>query len=40
MESKLTAEQHALIKTVLIAQTESLGMAEMPIVEDLLKKHR
>ena len=40
MESELTAEQHALIKTVLVAQTESLGMVEMPIVEDLLKKHR
>ena len=40
MESELTAEQHAKIKTVLVAQTESLGMVEMPIVEDLLKKHR
>ena len=40
LESKLTAEQHALIKKVLVAQTESLGMIEAPIVEDLLKKHR
>ena len=40
MESKLTAEQHALIKKVLVAQTESLGGVEAPIVEDLLKKHR
>lgn len=40
MESKLTPQQHALIKKVLVAQTESLGMLEAPIVEDLLKKHR
>ena len=40
LESKLTAEQHALLKKVLVAQTESLGMVELPIVEDLLKKHR
>lgn len=40
MESKLSAEQHALIKKVLVAQTESLGLVEAPIVEDLLKKHR
>ncbi len=38
MESKLTARQHALIKKGLVAQTESLGMVETPIVEDLLKK--
>ena len=40
MESKLTVAQHALIKTVLVAQTKSLGKVEAPIVEDLLKKHR
>ena len=40
MESKLTARQHALIKRVLVAQTESLGVVEAPIVEDLLKKHK
>ena len=40
MESKLTARQHALIKTVLVAQTESLGRVEAPIVEDLLRKGR
>jgi SAM-dependent methyltransferase len=40
MESRMTAEQHALIKKVLVAQTESLGVVETPIVEDLLKKHR
>lgn len=40
LESKLTAEQHAMIKKVLIAQTESLGMIEIPIVEDLLKRQK
>ncbi len=40
LESKLTAEQHALIKKVLVAQTESLGVLEAPVVEDLLRKHR
>jgi SAM-dependent methyltransferase len=39
MESKLTAEQHAVIKKVLVAQTKSLGLMEIPVVEDLLKKH-
>ena len=40
MESKLTPEQHALIKKVLVAQTEALGEVEAPIVEDLLRKHK
>ena len=40
MESKTTARQHALIKAVLIAQTNSLGTLEAPIVEDLLRKNR
>ncbi len=40
MESKFTAEQHAMIKKVLVAQTKSLGIVEAPIVEDLMKKHR
>jgi ubiquinone/menaquinone biosynthesis C-methylase UbiE len=40
MESKTTARQHALIKRVLIAQTNSLGTLEAPIVEDLLRKNR
>ena len=40
LESKLTAEQHAVIKKVLVAQTESLGTIEGPVVEDLLKKHK
>jgi len=40
MESKTTAPQHALIKTVLVAQTESLGRVETPIVEDLLRKSK
>ena len=38
LESKLTPEQHASMKKVLVAQTESFGMLEMPIVTDLLKK--
>jgi ubiquinone/menaquinone biosynthesis C-methylase UbiE len=37
LESKLTPEQHAMIRNVLIAQTESLGTIEAPVVEDLLK---
>lgn len=40
MESKLTAEQHALIKTVLVAQTKSLGPVEAPVVEDLIRRHK
>jgi ubiquinone/menaquinone biosynthesis C-methylase UbiE len=40
MESKFTAEQHAMIRNVLVAQTESLGRIETPIVEDLLKNRR
>jgi len=40
MESKLSAEQYALIKKVLIAQTESLGLVETTIIEDLLTRHR
>jgi ubiquinone/menaquinone biosynthesis C-methylase UbiE len=40
MESKLSARQHALLKKVLVAQTESLGRVETPIVEDLLGKGR
>jgi hypothetical protein len=40
MESKFTPEQNAMIKKVLVAQTESLGILETPIAEDLLKKHR
>jgi ubiquinone/menaquinone biosynthesis C-methylase UbiE len=40
MESKLTAEQHALLKRALVAQTESLGLLEAPIVEGLLVKRR
>jgi len=39
MESKLTPEQHALLKTVLVAQTESLGVLEIPVVEEILRKH-
>jgi ubiquinone/menaquinone biosynthesis C-methylase UbiE len=38
MESKFTPEQHAMIKKVLMAQTDSIGSAEIPIVADLLKK--
>jgi SAM-dependent methyltransferase len=38
LESRLTAHQHALLKTVLVAQTESLGLVETPIVEDLLAR--
>ena len=38
LESRLTAHQHALIKTVLVAQTESLGLLEAPIVENLLAR--
>jgi SAM-dependent methyltransferase len=38
MESKLTPEQHAAIKKVLIAQTESLGHVEAPIIASLLKE--
>ena len=40
MESKLTAEQHALVSKALVAQTESLGVLETPIVEDLLRRHK
>ena len=40
LESGLTPEQHAWMKKTLVAQTQSLGMLEMPIVADLLKKHR
>lgn len=40
MESRLSAKQHELIKKVLIAQTNSLGTIELPIVEDLLRKHQ
>ena len=40
MESRLTPEQHALIRTVLVAQTESVGLIEAPIVEGLLREHR
>ncbi|RPJ84968.1 MAG: class I SAM-dependent methyltransferase [Acidobacteria bacterium] len=40
MESTLTAEQHALLAKVLVAQTESLGRVETPVVEDLLNRHR
>lgn len=40
MESKLTPEQHAMIKKVLVAQTESLGKVESPIVEDLLARRK
>jgi ubiquinone/menaquinone biosynthesis C-methylase UbiE len=38
MESKLTARQHELVKTVLKAQTASLGRVEEPVVADLLRK--
>jgi ubiquinone/menaquinone biosynthesis C-methylase UbiE len=38
MESKLTPEQHAAIRKVLVAQTESLGYLEAPIVAALLKE--
>jgi ubiquinone/menaquinone biosynthesis C-methylase UbiE len=38
MESKLTAEQHALIRKVLVAQTESVGRLELPIVAGLLRE--
>lgn len=40
LESKLTPEQHVLIKKVLVAQTESLGMLEIPLVADQLTKRR
>jgi len=40
MESKLTPEQHRLIKSVLVAQTESLGLIEAPIVEGVLRAHK
>ena len=40
MESRFTAEQHALIRKVLVAQTASAGVAETPIVEELLKRQR
>ena len=40
MESTLTPEQHALLAAVLVAQTESLGVLEIPVVEDLLRRHR
>lgn len=39
LESGLTPEQHAWMKKTLVAQTQSLGTLEMPIVADLLKKH-
>lgn len=39
MESKLTAEQHALLAKVLVAQTDSLGRLEIPVVADLLARH-
>jgi ubiquinone/menaquinone biosynthesis C-methylase UbiE len=38
MESKMTPEQHAMIRNVLVAQTESIGMLEIPIVEEMLKR--
>ena len=37
MESKITPAQHAAIKKVLLAQTESLGQVEAPNVVSLLK---
>jgi SAM-dependent methyltransferase len=40
MESKTAVRQHALIKTVLVEQTKSLGRLEIPLVEDLLRKSR
>ena len=40
MESGLTPEQHALIRKILVAQTESVGLIEAPIVEGLLRDHR
>jgi SAM-dependent methyltransferase len=40
MESKLTSEQHQLLRGVLVAQTESLGRVEIPVVEDLLTRHQ
>jgi ubiquinone/menaquinone biosynthesis C-methylase UbiE len=39
MESTLTPEQHALLGKVLVAQTESLGRLEIPVVADLLARH-
>ncbi len=39
LESKLTPAQHASMKKLLVAQTNSFGALEMPIVADLLKKH-
>lgn len=39
MESGLTPEQHQLLGSVLVAQTESLGRVEAPVVEDLLTRH-
>jgi len=38
MESKMTRAQHALIKAILVAQTESIGNLEAPLVADLLRK--
>ena len=40
MESKTAARQHALIRTVLVEQTKSLGRVEIPLVEDLLRRNR
>ncbi len=40
MESRLTPEQHELLRGVLVAQTEALGRVETPVVEDLLTRHQ
>jgi ubiquinone/menaquinone biosynthesis C-methylase UbiE len=40
MESKITAGQHAMIRTVLVAQTGSLGSLELPILEEMLKRRK
>jgi SAM-dependent methyltransferase len=40
MESKTSVPQHALIKAVLAAQTNSLGALEAPLAADLLRAHK
>ena len=40
MESKTSAREHALIKAVLAAQTNALGVLEAPLAADLLRAHK
>lgn len=40
LESGLTARQHALLKTVLVAQTAANGRLEAPLVAELLRKEK